>query len=101
MDRATRAAPEPRPPTLVLYGEHDQIIPRRAFCSLLAALPGEPPALRLVVYPRGWHMLTRDLQGAWVMADIAAWIDDQGARPPSGNEVRADGDRVERLCRSQ
>jgi len=83
----------------VLYGEHDEIIPKRAFCSLLSALPGEPPALRLVIYPRGWHMLMRDLQGAWVMADIAAWIDDQGARLPSEKAVRADGERVQRLCR--
>ena len=99
MDLATRAAPRDRPPTLVLYGEHDEIIPKRAFCSLLSALPGEPPALRLVIYPRGWHMLMRDLQGAWVMADIAAWIDDQGARLPSEKAVRADGERVKRLCR--
>lgn len=98
MDRATRAATEPSPPTLVLYGEHDQIIPKGAFCSLLARLPDESPTLRLVIYPKGWHMLMRDRQAAWVLADIAAWVADQGAPLPSGNETPADGKRVRRLC---
>jgi len=101
MDEATRTAPETMPPVLLLYGEHDQVIPKRAFCHWLDGLNREPGALRLAVYRRGWHMLTRDRQGAWVMADIAAWIQDHDAPLPSGEEVPPDGPRVQALCRGQ
>jgi alpha-beta hydrolase superfamily lysophospholipase len=99
MDQATWPIPETMPPILLLYGEHDQVIPKRAFCNWLVGLsPRDTEALRLVVYRRGWHMLTRDRQGAWVMADIAAWIQDHDAPLPSGEEVAPDGPRVQALC---
>ncbi len=98
MDRAADTAVEPGPPRLVLYGERDQIIPPRAFCAMLRTRSDDAPETRLAIYRRGWHMLTRDLQGAWVMADIATWIEDRYAPLPSGEEVRRIGPRVQRLC---
>jgi len=98
MDQATRAAPRPRVPILLLYGEHDRVIPKQAFCRWLARLPEETTTLRLVIYRRGWHMLTRDRQGAWVMADIAAWMKDHSAPLPSGEEATTDRARVKGLC---
>jgi alpha-beta hydrolase superfamily lysophospholipase len=99
MDRAQEAAPRLRTPTLLLYGEHDEVIPRKAFCRFLTRLPDGDSGPRLVLYARGWHMLPRDLQGRRVRADIVAWLRDPGAPLPSGEETPLDGERIARLCR--
>lgn len=98
MDRATRASLPPGIPLLLLYGEHDQIIPQGAFCTWLRRVDDHRPEVRLVLYGKGWHMLTRDRQGAWVLADIGAWIQDPTAPLPSEQEASTDGDRIRRLC---
>lgn len=99
MDLAMTKAARLPGPTLVLYGEHDEIIPDGAFCALVDRIPAERQDIRVVLYREGWHMLTRDLQGARVMADIAAWLHRQDGRLPSGEEVRAGSRRLERFCR--
>jgi alpha-beta hydrolase superfamily lysophospholipase len=86
MDQAVAAAPRLEKPLLILYGAHDQIIPRRPMCAFLERLPADLP-YRVVIYPRGWHMLTRDLGAGTVMADIAAWLVDRYGALPSGDEV--------------
>ncbi len=53
MDRALNTAPPAGLPTLILYGERDQIIPRRSTCQWLAGLP-DGAGHRLAVYPQGW-----------------------------------------------
>lgn len=98
MDRARMSAAHLQRPALLLYGEHDRIIPKHAFCRFLGALPTTDEGLRLVLYRRGWHMLPRDRQGARVRADIAAWLRDQTAPLPSGEETPADGERVTAFC---
>ncbi len=97
MDQALRAAPAMHGPVLLLYGERDQIIPRSAFCRMLARLPADD-APRLVLYPLGWHMLPRDLQGARVRADIATWLQDPAAPLPSGQEIRLGSPRLHAFC---
>jgi alpha-beta hydrolase superfamily lysophospholipase len=97
MDHAVGQAARAPASTLVLYGERDQIIPKRAFCAALAEMESDP-RLRLAIYADGWHMLTRDLQGERVMADIAAWILDPRTPLPSGEETRARSKRVLDLC---
>ncbi len=98
MDGAFAAAPRLTTPTLVLYGERDQIIPRRPFCRTLATLP---PAARVAVYPDGYHMLTRDLGASAVLADLAAWLGDRGAPLPSGHEFDRQRERaLKTLCAS-
>jgi acylglycerol lipase len=86
MDRALSTPPPVALPTLILYGERDQIIPKRPTCRWLAARP-DSTLHRLAVYREGWHMLTRDLQAATVLTDIAAWLHDPAASLPSGVEV--------------
>lgn len=86
MDRALATPPPAALPTLVLYGQRDQIIPKGPTCGWLAALPASP-VHRLAVYPEGWHMLTRDLQAETVLADIAAWLADPAPDLPSGARV--------------
>ncbi|MGE5155305.1 MAG: lysophospholipase [Bdellovibrio bacteriovorus] len=98
MDQAARSSPPPDIPVLLLYGEHDQIIPKGAFCAWLRRIDERQSGLRLVLYDKGWHMLTRDRQGAWVLADIAAWIQDPTAPLASGQETAIDGGRIKDLC---
>jgi acylglycerol lipase len=98
MDRAMAKTDKLSKPVLLLYGEHDQIIPKKAFCAMIDRISGERKDIRIVLYHHGWHMLTRDLQGARVMADIAAWIQDREARLPSGEEVQPGSHRLECFC---
>jgi alpha-beta hydrolase superfamily lysophospholipase len=98
MDLAARTNPRPDIPLLLLYGERDQIIPKGAFCTWLRRVYDHQPGGRLALYGKGWHMLTRDRQGAWVLADIAAWIQDPAAALPSGQETAIDGERIKSLC---
>ncbi len=87
MDTAYDAAAALNVPALLLYGENDQIIPRRPLESVARRLP--PAALRLAFYERGYHLLLRDLQGLVVQRDIAAWVADRNAPLPSGADARA------------
>lgn len=71
MDRAVAAAPNVAPPTLMLYGEKDQVTPKRPVLAAYDALPHDK-TLRL--YPEGWHLLFRDLQANIVYRDVADWV---------------------------
>lgn len=82
-------------PALILYGEHDEIIPPEAFCQMLNMLPDRTTSRwRMVLYPDGYHMLTRDLQAEVVIQDMMTWIHNQKARLPSGQEVFQGGTRL-------
>ena len=84
--------------SLILYGEHDEIIPAESFCTLLNSLPDKGTSQwRLVLYPDGYHMLSRDLQGDVVIRDMRAWIQDQAASLPSGHEMIRDTSRLSAL----
>lgn len=73
MDEALSQAEKLQLPTLVQYGENDQIIPKIPIFLMLEKMP---KATRKAFYEHGYHMLLRDLQGDKPMADIATWIDD-------------------------
>lgn len=85
MDRAAATQPQ-GVPLLLLYGAKDEVIPRRPVEEFAEALKAaRPSGLRIAVYPNGWHMLLRDLEGETVWRDIAAWIADPSiADLPSG-----------------
>lgn len=83
MDAALAKAGGLRVPTLVLYGERDQIVPKQPIREMLAKLPRDP-RIRTALYEHGYHMLLRDLQARTPWNDIAAWIDDRRAALPSG-----------------
>lgn len=86
MDDALRIAPTIRLPTLVLYGAHEEVLPKAAVRDLLARLPAGP--VRVAEYPNGYHMLLRDLDGAVVGKDVLSWIEDHRAPLPSHNECK-------------
>jgi acylglycerol lipase len=81
MERASRAAPALRVPTLLLYGARDEIIPKSALLPVARKLPREN---RSAYYAQGWHLLLRDLQAKAVWNDTASFIRDPGAPLPSG-----------------
>jgi len=75
MDAALQAANKIDLPLLILYGEKDEIIPRKPTELMLSRLPETGKADRQVIfYANGYHMLTRDLQGEAVWRDIDKWI---------------------------
>ncbi len=86
MGRAYDAAPAMRLTALVLYGARDEIVPAGPVYDTLKRLPERP---EFALYPDGWHMLLRDLQGKVVWRDIAAWIHNPAAPLPSGHAAAA------------
>jgi acylglycerol lipase len=85
MDVALGAAPRFDAPLLLMYGAHDEIIPRPAIWRFAETLPPAPRfPRRLAWYRNGWHMLLRDREGPWLWADVESWIGDQAAPLPSG-----------------
>lgn len=92
MDRAVADLPRLMLPTLILYGKQDQIVPPDPTCAMFERLPARPPGQwRAALYPNGYHLLLRDLSASIPREDIAAWIRDQSAPLPSGDEIAAPG----------
>jgi acylglycerol lipase len=91
MDMALAAAPHiAKVPMLLLYGQHDDVVPHtptRLFIADLAAPQKAESSIAL--YEHGYHMLLRDLDARIVIGDIAAWIDNHRAALPSGADRRA------------
>ena len=84
MDDALAAAPRLTAPTLLLYGAHDELVPRRPIAEFVAHLPPDEARGRtLAFYPKGYHMLLRDLEGPMVTEDVASWMLDRRAPLPS------------------
>ena len=89
MDRAFDSAPGYRAPSLLLYGDNDDIIPKEAMESVFGRLPESASAVqRIIRYPDGYHMLLRDLQAETVWKDVAAWIADPAGGLPSRLDTR-------------
>ncbi len=88
MDSALAAAPFLDVPLLLMYGAHDEVVPRRPVAEFAAHLPAEPRHLRrFAYYPAGYHLLLRDLDGGMVASDIASWIADPRPPLPSGADA--------------
>lgn len=91
MDKGYLSVEQVSVPTLVLYGEKDQIIPRKPVEDILDRIGGPT---RVVEYKNGYHMLLRDLQAEVVWQDIAAWIKDPLGDLPSAEERQKSADRL-------
>jgi len=94
MDAATLEPLTPGVPMLVLYGAHDEIVPAEPMCSWLETL-GSSDEWQVALYPSGWHLLTRHLDAARVLTDLAAWFERPGASLRSGADL---GKPTERVC---
>lgn len=80
MGRAAREMGDDDLPTLYLYGANDQIIPKKAAFKAVKSLKATD---RTAYYAAGHHLLTRDRQGALVIADVLAFLRDPMAPLPS------------------
>ncbi|MCF8479761.1 MAG: lysophospholipase [Rhodospirillum sp.] len=89
MDRAHDRADGLTVPSLMLTGLNDQIIPAGPTRDVARRLSAQGPQHRLAVYPEGWHLLSRGLEGSEVIGDIAAWLEDPTAPLPSGADGNA------------
>jgi alpha-beta hydrolase superfamily lysophospholipase len=87
MDQADAAADRLAGRVLLLYGAHDDIVPRPAVCRFLKTLPDKAATgLTVAVYPDGHHMLMRDLHADRVLDDIVAWMENPvDFSPPEGD----------------
>ena len=90
MSAALNAANSFAPPALLLYGEHDEIVPRPPMVRFVEGLPARAQLRqRVALYPHGYHMLLRDLDGPLLIKDVAAWIADPATPLPSGADSGA------------
>jgi alpha-beta hydrolase superfamily lysophospholipase len=84
MDAAYDGAQYFTTPALILYGEHDEIIPKKPVLHIYRQLPGaDAGRQRLVLYKNGYHMLLRDLQADTVRRDITVWLKEPNIPLPS------------------
>ncbi len=82
MDEAYRSAEHLKTNVLILYGEKDEIIPRKPVVEFQKRLPsGDQVQQQIIFYKNGYHMLMRDLQSEVVMKDIVDWINAQKKNP--------------------
>jgi acylglycerol lipase len=84
MDSAYENAGKLDVPLLLLYGMNDQVIPSQPIFEVADTLTTR---YKLVYYPRGFHMLLRDLTSEVVMNDVVAWVREPDGFLPSGFDL--------------
>ncbi|MFU8788414.1 MAG: lysophospholipase [Methylobacter sp.] len=71
---------------LLLYGEKDEVIPKKpTYAFLQQFLAADTAEKTVAIYPNGYHMLLRDLQAPAVWKDILTWI--HANKPAPGREL--------------
>ncbi len=83
MGQAARAAPRLPGNALILYGGHDELVPKRAMRAFWRRLRPPPAGPRVAYYPGAYHLMLRDLARAVPIGDILAWMRAPGAPLPS------------------
>ncbi|MGF1462644.1 MAG: alpha/beta fold hydrolase [Maricaulaceae bacterium] len=81
MEAAKQARFPAHPPVFYAYGANDDIILKKPTFEAVAGLGG---SVRTAYYPRGYHMLLRDLSAEAVWADILAFVTAPDGPLPSG-----------------
>ncbi len=89
MDMAQLRIKDVRLPALVLYGDNDQIIPSDPFWSAVSRMPDLGGEQKAAFYPKGWHMLLRDLQAPIVWDDVIGWMRNRAKPLDSGADKNA------------
>jgi len=72
MGDAYTIAPQVQGTSILLHGDRDEVIPRTPVESVAKRFT---TPLTVIYYPRGYHMLLRDLEGKTVTHDILKWIE--------------------------
>ena len=74
MDEALEKSKDMSVNVLVLYGEKDEVIPKKPTCLMLSSMVESGVPLEFKYYSEGYHMLTRDLQAEQVFNDSYQWM---------------------------
>ncbi|ASF45271.1 alpha/beta hydrolase [Methylovulum psychrotolerans] len=82
MDATLGLAGQLPQPSLLLYGDHDQLIPPTPTRQFIKTF-SQSPDKTIAFYKNGYHMLLRDLDAATVRQDILAWITTPDSPLPS------------------
>jgi alpha-beta hydrolase superfamily lysophospholipase len=90
MSEALAAAPQVKQHMLLMYGNHDELVPKEPVKRFVAGLPNTTAGQRTIAwYDNGYHMLLRDLDGAQVAGDVETWMFNPHEALPSGADIRA------------
>ncbi len=90
MDRALESASSLPTNTLLLYGDKDEIIPKKATSVFLQRLLKSDQQNKTVAfYKEGYHMLLRDIQAPLLWNDILTWMHSFNTPLPSGADNHA------------
>ena len=91
MDRALLSAGGISTKSLLLYGEKDEIIPKKPTYQFLQNLKKDTETRlhTIAFYENGYHMLLRDLQASVLWNDINSWLNTPVTHLPSGADKRA------------
>lgn len=84
MSKAAKASPYVHSPMLVIYGDHDQLVPASSMKKVWRKLP---IWVRKDYVPGGYHLLLRDKNRQIVAQDIISWIMDADQFLPSGGDI--------------
>jgi len=79
MQKGSEAVHKLHIPTLILYGEKDEVIPKKPIIETFGKQIRTSNNQRLQLYKHGYHMLLRDLQAEVVWKDILSWMQDKHA----------------------
>ena len=74
MDAALLASKDVSVRTLVLYGDKDEVVPKKPTCEMLETMKLVDEDIAFINYTEGYHMLSRDLQAERVFNDSYEWI---------------------------
>lgn len=87
MDAALQSANSVDLPTLMLYGEKDEIIPQEPTYQFIRSfLSTQADKKMIACYQNGYHMLLRDLQAPVLWKDVVGWISISKQSLPSAAE---------------
>ncbi len=91
MDHALSTANLISTKTLLLYGEKDEIIPKKPMYLFLHNLTKDVAENHHMIafYKNGYHLLLRDLEATVLWNDIDVWINANTTALPSGADKRA------------
>jgi acylglycerol lipase len=90
MDVALESAARLEVPTLILYGDKDEIIKPGPTQEMMNRLPADAADRRQINrYHNGYHMLLRDLEAPIVWRDVVSWIDQRNAGGPKPSQGAA------------
>ena len=98
MDAALLASKDVSIRTLVLYGDKDEVIPKKPTCEMLEAMSLVDESIEFISYTEGYHMLSRDLQAERVFSDSYKWMTEATAEKERFQSIVLEKDKPVSYC---